>query len=324
MGMQLCSTKAFELQPPNVFALWLSCFMKMRRKCGMALPVWNGAAFFGIACLAVLARMACSSAFAADVPTVQGIDHMSVAVTDLDRAKQDFARLGFTLKPGRTHDNGIRNAHAKFAGGGYIELITANHPTDPLATEYANWLKGGDGAIFWCLYAPDLGTLATRLSQLGLSPAGQEAITFSHEHMPHRVFFSDRPDSPTDQPKYFVHPNTAYRLAGIWLSAAESERALLKNLGAKQIASPQCTPFDTETQSLQLAQGETVGFVTEHRQAERAIVGASILVRQLSILTAILDRNHVVHKISQSCGHASVWVYPSEVHGMWLEFRQHS
>jgi len=59
-------------------------------------------------------------------PQVQGLDHIPIAVRDLDRAKADFEALGFVLKPGRLHTNGLRNAHAKFADGTELELITAS------------------------------------------------------------------------------------------------------------------------------------------------------------------------------------------------------
>ena len=53
----------------------------------------------------------------AAAPIVAGLDHVPVAVRDLEAAAADYRRLGFVLKPGRPHANGIRNVHAKFADG---------------------------------------------------------------------------------------------------------------------------------------------------------------------------------------------------------------
>jgi len=63
---------------------------------------------------------------AAPEPVVRGLDHVPLAVKDLEQAKADFEALGFALKPGRPHDNGLRNAHVKFPDGTEIELITAD------------------------------------------------------------------------------------------------------------------------------------------------------------------------------------------------------
>src|SRR5206468_6529298 len=66
-------------------------------------------------------------------PLVTGIDHIPIAVRDLDAAAAQYRRLGFTLKPGTPHANGVRNEHAKFADGTELELITAPAATDALA-----------------------------------------------------------------------------------------------------------------------------------------------------------------------------------------------
>ena len=45
-------------------------------------------------------------------PAGFGIDHVPIAVNDLEQAAAAYRRLGFVLKPGRPHANGIRNLHA--------------------------------------------------------------------------------------------------------------------------------------------------------------------------------------------------------------------
>ncbi|HEX8906001.1 MAG TPA: VOC family protein, partial [Longimicrobiaceae bacterium] len=53
------------------------------------------------------------------------VDHVPVAVRDLEAAVRDFAALGFSFKPGRPHPNSILNQHVKFRDGTEVELITA-------------------------------------------------------------------------------------------------------------------------------------------------------------------------------------------------------
>jgi hypothetical protein len=255
---------------------------------------------------------------------ILGMDHMPLAVRDLDSAKADFEKLGFVLKPGRQHDDGIRNAHVKFADGTEIELITAASPKDALATEYTDFLKAGDGPAFWSLYSPNLDALTARLAQLGLSPHNDgEIVTISQATLPHRLFFAARERSPTDKPAYFIHLNTAYSLAGVWLAGAAPEANLMQTLGATRTEGPVCAPFATRGVSLSLPEASVV-FVTPTaaRPSSRSLLGATVLVRSLDTARALLRRNHVAFLETAGCFHASLWITSQDAHNAWLELRQ--
>jgi hypothetical protein len=90
----------------------------------------------------------------AELPPI-GLRHVPVAVADLNRAASDFERLGFALKVGRPHDDGIVNRHAKFTDGTEVELITAPAATDALTGHYRR--------------------RALRTRQLGVPPRGRLA-----------------------------------------------------------------------------------------------------------------------------------------------------
>src|SRR5215471_21642631 len=105
-------------------------------------------------------------------PMVVGVDHVPVAVGDLDRAGERYRALGFALKPGRPHDDGIRNLHAKFTDGTEIELITAPAATDDVTRTYREHLKAGDGPAFLALFAaPDV-AVERRLEDARVSVPG--------------------------------------------------------------------------------------------------------------------------------------------------------
>ena len=160
------------------------------------------------------------------------MDHIPLAVNDLERSKSDFEALGFALKPGRPHANGLRNAHVKFPDGTEIELITAPAAVDALTSEYQSWLKGGDGAAFLGLYAPDFNALIQRLSRQGLVLDWKGGLgTFTEPADLRRLFFARRQHSPTDRPEHFAHANTAFSLAGVWLAGAASRATLAPNVG---------------------------------------------------------------------------------------------
>ena len=52
------------------------------------------------------------------------LDHVVIAVSDLDRAVADYQALGFTVYPGGVHHGGVsHNALVVFADGAYFEII---------------------------------------------------------------------------------------------------------------------------------------------------------------------------------------------------------
>ncbi len=52
------------------------------------------------------------------------LDHVVIAVNDLDRAVADYQALGFTVYPGGVHHGGVsHNALVVFADGAYFEII---------------------------------------------------------------------------------------------------------------------------------------------------------------------------------------------------------
>jgi len=128
--------------------------------------------FSGIRNLALLGLCLTVPAAAGDpAPLIRGLDHIPLAVADLESATANFGKFGFLIKPGRPHGNGLRNQHIKFPTGEGIELMTVRDPTDSLAREYDDWLKGGDGPAFWSLYSADLAALTTRLPPRVLIPS---------------------------------------------------------------------------------------------------------------------------------------------------------
>ncbi len=289
------------------------------------MPSWlSGNAIVTIAAASIIispARLAASP----KQLLIQGLDHMPLAVRNLDEAAANFSRLGFAIKPGRLHNDGIRNKHVKFPNGGGIELITASNPTDALAQEYTDFLAHGDGPAFWSLYSPDLAALTTFLAQRHLDPTNTgDVVTFSQAVAPHRLFFADRLRSPTDGPAYWSHPNTAYQLQAIWLAGASAERQLLVSLGAKSDARAACAPFDTHAQAYVLPgeSNEVILSPALNRTPERSIVAATVRVRSLAVAQHTLTENHVHFAAAASCTGQSIWISPESANNLWLELTE--
>ncbi|CAN5841629.1 VOC family protein [soil metagenome] len=95
-----------------------------------------------------------------------GIDHVVIAVNDLDQAIADYTSAGFTVSPGGEHTNAVtKNALIAFAAGGYFELIAWNKPDD---TVWSKRLQAGEGFIDFALRTADLDAEVFRLREEGV------------------------------------------------------------------------------------------------------------------------------------------------------------
>lgn len=56
------------------------------------------------------------------------IDHIVIAVADLEAAARDYEALGFTVLPGGEHPRGSRNVLVVLADGAYLEIIAFPKP----------------------------------------------------------------------------------------------------------------------------------------------------------------------------------------------------
>ena len=241
-------------------------------------------------------------------PAVIGLDHVPIAVGDLERAAAQYRSLGFSLKPGRPHANGIRNEHAKFTDGTELELITAPEARDDLTGTYRRHLAAGDGPAFLALYTRSRARVPATL-----------APPLSY------IFFGPRNASPTDRPEHFAHANTAETFAAVWLAADDlsAERALFRDLGAAISRRDVHVPDRVSAEVATFAEGEAVLLPASHQQVRgRRIVGATLRVRSVAAARTLLLAARIPVRDVTAAGGQSVFVPPVAAHGLWLEFRQ--
>lgn len=153
---------------------------------------------------------------------------MVIAVTDLDSAAVLFRdSLGFSLKRGRTHRNGLRNLHIRFKDGSALELITTGKGApDALSDEYARFLAAGPGGAFVALRAGPPDSVLAKLGALASNAVIFEGrafdwVSFPENHPLHPLFFVHVRQRPPDEPYHLVHENGSLGLAEVWLEMSD-------------------------------------------------------------------------------------------------------
>jgi catechol 2,3-dioxygenase-like lactoylglutathione lyase family enzyme len=249
---------------------------------------------------------------------ITGLDHIPVAVRDLDLAARRYRELGFALKPGRPHANGIRNQHVKFPDGTEIELITAPEARDPLTTKYRQHLAEGDGPAFLAFFAPVLDTVSERLDAAKVRYQRNRAyVDITDGQALDYIFFGRRNRSPTDLPEHFAHTNGAESLIGVWLAGDDlsHERAMLEAMGVRLASETVHVPDPLNADVAHLKEG-TVVFLPGSCQLVpgRRIVGAT-----LGIASVAKARKAIGAGAEVRSSPSSIFLPPSSTHGLWLE-----
>ena len=277
--------------------------------------------------MTVVARFALVAVAAASIPAHLpaapdvrvGLSHVNIAVADLDGASADYARLGFALKEGRPHPDGIRNRHVKFRDGTEIELITAPAATDTLTTHYRQRIGAGDGPAFLAIDVEPQAAGVERVAQAGLpASASGGFVDFPFEGPLGYVFFAGMNQSPTDRPEHFAHGNGANRLAGVTLAAEslDPERALFRAFGLQE--SPCGDDQETRMECVVLHDGAVVRLRGGAASRLRRISALEVRVADIRMPTRVLEDAHVRFRVDES--HASLTVDGAITHGVTLTF----
>lgn len=254
------------------------------------------------------------------------MDHVTIAVADLEAAAQRFQDLGFHVREGRLHEDGLQNRFIEFADGTELELMSLQgEPGSTLAEHYAMRIAEGDGAAFLALTGADPDQVLAALKRKGFPAGNLQGRAWTYTVLPngHRasaiyhIAYADGADM--DDPG--AHANTATGLTGVWLRGSRCED-LVPMLEAIAAVTPDCESpvagrIDLGHQALSFL--PALAGVPE----ERAITGVRIAVSDLDALLRILEHEaHSASRILEDDRGRWVIVPADSAHGVWLQFYQ--
>jgi len=168
------------------------------------------------------------------------LDHVPIAVADLEGVAGRLTDFGFHIGPGRRHANGLENLHIRFRDGSGLELMAVTSPGDALARHYASLISDGGGGAYLALSGLPVDSVLALAhdSEPALAATRSAAFDWAAFPLGHPlapVFFVDVHDRARDRPEQFDHPNRAVGLAAVWVAVEHPERliALLERFGAR-------------------------------------------------------------------------------------------
>jgi len=171
---------------------------------------------------------------------VSGVDHAVILVRDLDRARDDYERRGFTLTPRGFHSLGSQN-HCIMFERDYLELL-ALPPRPPEAFRYfAAFLARGEGIGALALATDDAQGAYAELARAGIAADAPLALSRPVEGLGEARFtLVQLPPAETPgfrtflcqhhtrdivwRPEYQRHANGALGIDSVTVAAAEPAR----------------------------------------------------------------------------------------------------
>ena len=125
---------------------------------------------------------------------ISGIDHIVIAVTDLDRAQRAYERLGFTLSPRARHSAVMGTAnHTIMLQRDYFELLAVLTPTER-NQRWRDALAGGEGIAGLALAPASAAAAKQAWQEQGFAPG--ELVSFSRP--------VDRPDGSRMEARFEI------------------------------------------------------------------------------------------------------------------------
>lgn len=175
---------------------------------------------------------------APEKPTAE-LDHVIIAVNNLQAAVQRFEGQGFAVKPGRQHRNGLLNAHIKLENGTELELMSlTSAPTDEIARGYRAFLEDGEGGAFLALRVNDPVIAKKQLRQHGfphqlITGKWWDYIVFPPDSgLEHVFFFLPRKKLPVTP--HTPHGNDVRHIVGSTIEGGNELKKLLMLFGANR------------------------------------------------------------------------------------------
>lgn len=183
---------------------------------------------------------------------IRGIDHLVIAVPELEKAAAGYRELGFTVVPGGRHPVGTHNALIAFADGSYLELI-AFYRDNP---QHRWWdvMEAGGGLVDYCLRTDDLAgdTRAFRAAGVDIAdpvpqsrerPDGVELRwVFSLARGRHRGVapFLIEDETPREErvPRETAHPNQVTGITLLRIATTSAELPAVRHWYATALEQP--------------------------------------------------------------------------------------
>ena len=247
---------------------------------------------------------------------VAQFDHLIIGTKNLDDSKTLFEeKLGFKIKNGKHHKNGISNFFVEFSDESEIEIMSIENTADKLANDYYQLLENNKYGLQFALRTNEISNLRKHLN----------AIKFDYEVFAENKIYSTLSKNTLDNelPLFFIqfnnenkntqtnHLNKSSGIKSVWFSTSNIKKTAKKlvDFGFDAVGN-----YDLPTFKNKVVQFKNNNFEIILIESDKyEITGMTISVEDINIVKKIIKTNFIEQN-------DNIYIQPSQTKTIWIEF----
>ncbi len=250
-------------------------------------------------------------------------DHILIGVKNLEKQTETFRKLGFSIKKGKQHKNGIKNNFIEFGDSSEIELIEVQQASDKLSEKYKKLIDKNIYGLQFALRVNNVKKLKDNFSKLNSD------FTILSVNKDYSILSKNKMDKGL--PVFFIqynidnnntltsHSNGSKGIYSIWLSTNDIKNTAqkLSDMGFKLIGNYELPGI----------KGKAVEFTNSNfkiiliKSKKNEITGITILVDNLELVKNNLKSGFDTDFIEYSANRGkSIFINKELTNSVWIEF----
>lgn len=252
------------------------------------------------------------------------LDHVIIGTNEFQKSMSFLnEKLGFSIKNGRTHKNGITNYFVEFEDSSEIEFISIENNAVGLANQYKELLKKDKYAFQFALRTNQLKKLKESFNTLstGFSEYNENKIysTLANSEISQSLPFFFIKNHKDNSPSNFAHQNNAAGISAIWIKTKDIKISVRDyiDLGFDVIDTIKVGDYNTKTVLLKNNNFEIILIQSN----EFEISGISIKTKNIKKLRpTINEKLNLNLKLNSNKRGTSISLSPKTTKSIWFEF----
>lgn len=250
------------------------------------------------------------------------LDHIIIGSENLSETTELFRKLGFSIKDGKVHKNGIRNNFIEFADNTEIEIVEVKYPTEDFAIEYKNLISQNKFGLQFSLRVDVIENLKNNFSAINSNfvelQKGNDYSTLSAKGINFElpiffIQFDKLNNSNTN------HLNHAKGITSVWFETKDIKKTAreLVDFGFDPIGNYYIPNFTGKVVEFKNANFKIVLIESDKYE----ITGITISVDSKSDLLKIINDNFDKNFLNKVFENRKSIFLPNEItKSIWLEF----